>query len=217
MIHVPATAANEQGGNSNGRAGDRGHSTGRGDVVVLALRRGVGHAGGNVGLAVADEVGAVGVGVHEQLGQELLPGQEPVLVPPRGEGVRRPEGVRAVLGAVAVPAAGPRAQVDLLGLAVLVERVLVGHVVDLGISRVEADPEHGVGCCVRYAAQGDGRLDGHVLAEHAVAVVGVAIEGGRGGRHGEGRVAVEAGDGNVCRLSSGGGSEEEQRCADAGQ
>ena len=167
-----------------------------------------------MGLAIANEFGTISIRIHQELGHELLPRQEPILVAPRGQRVRRSEGVRAVLGAVAVTTAGPRAQVDLLGFAVLVERVLVGNVVDLGISRVETDAEHGVGRGGRDAAQGDGRLDGHVLAEHAVSVVGVAIEGGRGGRYGQGRVALEAGDGDVCGLSSRGGSEEEQRCAD---
>ena len=219
MIHVVAAAANEKSSNSNGRSGDDGNSTGRGDIVILALAGGVGHTGGNVSLAIANEFGTISIRIHEQLGHELFPGEEPILIAPRLQSVRCPEGVSAVLRAVAVPTAGPRAQIDLLGLAVLIKGVLVGQVVDLGIARVEADPEHGVGRGGIHAAEGDGRLDGDVLAEHAVSVVGVAVEGGRGGRDGKGRVALEAGDGNVRGPSGRGGSEKEQRRADgeAGQ
>ena len=156
VIHIPTTTANEQSGNSNGRTGNYGHSTGRGDIVILALAGGVGHPGSNVGLAIANEVGTISIRIHEQLGHELFPGEEPILIAPRGQSVRRSQGVSAVLRAVAVPTAGPRAQIDLLGCAVLVERVLVGNVVDLGISCVETDAEHGVGRGGRYAAQGDG-------------------------------------------------------------
>mmetsp|Transcript_12389 Transcript_12389/g.35449 ORF Transcript_12389/g.35449 Transcript_12389/m.35449 type:complete len:327 (-) Transcript_12389:302-1282(-) len=214
VIHVPASAANEQSGDANDRPGNQGHPAGGGDVVVLVLAGGVGNAGGDVGLAVANELGAIGVGVHEELGHELLSRQEPILVAPRGQGVGGPEGVGAILGAVAVAAAGPRAQIDGLGFVVLVECVLVGKVVELGISRVEADLEHGVRRRGRHAAERQAGLDGHVLAQRAVPVVGVAVEGGRGGRDREGRVAIQAGDGNVGAVRSRDGSEKEQRCAD---
>jgi len=157
VIHIPAAAANKKGGNSNDRTGNHGHSTGRGDVVILILAGGVGHPGGNMGLAIANEVGAIFIRINQQLGDELFPRQEPILVAPRWQSVRRSEAVRAILGAVAVPAAGPRAQIDRLGFAVLVERVLVGDVVDLGISRggnIETDFEHGVGRGGIHSAEG---------------------------------------------------------------